>query len=354
MKIEVEKLNDAISFVKSGLSVNSYIELACTITLLVTDGNLYFITEPDDGEVKYQTKVCAVPGEKNTAVAVNGLQFAQALSTCSNKVVELIISDDKLSLDNGRGALHLPILIGDNGEQVYNTLNDVSGELLGVSNTETLKLVTSCLSSTMDNIGLRNIYCNKGITLTSDLVNIARGPEVFDTEILVTGRMREFLLKYPDAKVYDSNTYFIAVSGDKQAFFTKDFQAYIEDIPVTEIKAEFEREKLHSFTVNMEDFINALSFLRVATNSADDYAVTLRAVGANAIELESDMGSKQTISVTWLTDESESWEVQFDCVSALQRFTFTDGIRQVDIYESSICCVGPVEISLGLIEMEDF
>lgn len=352
MKIEVEKLNDAISFVKSGLSANSYIELAGTVTILVKEGNLYFITEPDDGEVKYETKVCAVPNESDTAVAINGFQFCQAVGTCSNTMVDLTILEDRLSLNNGRGSLYFPILIDDNGERVFNTLGAVEGDELKVSSTETLKLVTSCVSATMDNIGIRNIYCNKGITLTSDLVNIARGPEVLNTEILVTNRMKEFLLKYPEAKVYSSDTHFTMVCGDKVAFFTKDFQTYIQEVPVDALKAEFENEKLHSFTVNMEEFRNALSFLKVATNSMDDYAVTLRMAGPTSIELESDMGSKQTLTVTWLTDENEPWEVQFDCASALQRFVFTDGIRQIDIYESNICCVGPVEISLGLI-LED-
>lgn len=348
MKIKTDSINEALGFVKSGLSANSYIQLAGTVSMLIQNGNLYFVTEPDDGEVKYQTQVCPV-SESDTAVAVNGFQFIQAMGTCSGTTVELDIMDDKISLDNGRGALFLPILIDDEGNKVANTLDTVIGEPVTVSNTDPLKLVTSCLSGTMDNLAIRNVYCSKGVTLASDLVNIAKGPEVLDVEMLVTGRMRDFLLRFPECKFLNSEDKFTLVAGEKQAIFTKGFQEYLDEFPVKELQAEFDQTKQHSFTVDMEQFLNALSFLRVATNSVNDYAVKLKAAGPDSIELESEHGSTQTLKVTWLTQETGPWEVSFDCVSALSRFNFADGIRRIDIYESQIACVGPIEVSLGLI-----
>lgn len=352
MKIKVEAINEALSFVKSGLSANSYIQLAGTVTLLLKEGNLYFITEPDDGEVKYQTAVCEVAGAADTAVAVNGFQLLQAMSTCHGDFVDIDIQEDRVALDNGRGALYLSILIDDDGNKVANCLDEVAGEDVSVGETEPLKLVTSCLSGTMDNLAIRNVYCAPGVTLASDLVNIAKGPEVANTEMLVTGRMRDFLLKFPEAKFLNSEEHFTFIAGDKQAIFTKGFQDYIDEFPVEALMAEFQQNKLHSFTVDMEQFLNALSFLRVTTNSVNDYEVKLRASGPDSIELESEHGSTQRLKVTWLTQENGPWEVAFDCVSALSRFAFADGIRQIDIYESQIACVGPIEVSLGLI-MED-
>lgn len=353
MKIEVEKLNDALSFVKAGLTANSYIELAGTISILIKDGNLFFVTEPDDGEVKYQTRVCQVQGEADRCAAVDGFQLIQAVSTCSGTSVDIEIEEDRLAINNGRGSLYLSILVDDSGEIVSNTREEVSGDAISVGNTEVLKLVTSCLSTTMDNISLRNIYCNNGVTLASDTVNIAKGPEVLSTEMLVTSRMRDFLLKYPECKVLVSDDRFTMIQGDKEALFTKSFQDYLEEFPVEALEEEFAKKKLHSFTVDMEQFLNALSFLRVTTNSVNDYAVTLRAAGPSCIELESDHGSKQSLPVTWLTEENGPWEIQFDCVSALARFAFADGVRQVDVYESQIAVVGPVEVSLGLVA-EDY
>lgn len=352
MKIKVEAINDALSFVKSGLSANSYIQLAGTVTLLIKDEKLYFVTEPDDGEVKYQTQVCPVSGVPDVAVAVNGFQLLQAMGTCHGDFVELDIEEDRVALNNGRGALYLAILIDDDGSKVANTLGDIEGEEVKVGETDPLKLVTTCLSGTMDNLAIRNVYCAPGVTLASDLVNIAKGPEVVNTEMLVTGRMRDFLLRFPEAKFLNSEDHFTFISGDKQAIFTKGFQDYIDEFPVEELKAEFEQNKQHSFQVDMEQFLNALSFLRVATNSVNDYEVKLRASGPDSIELESDHGSTQRLKVTWLTPENGPWEVAFDCVSALSRFAFADGVRQIDIYESQIACVGPIEVSLGLIVEE--
>lgn len=351
MKLSVESINKSLGFVKSGISANSYIQLASTITVLVTNGDLYFITEPDDGEVKYQSKVATV-SSPDMAVAVNGPQFIQAMSTCSGTHVDLGIMEDKVSLNNGRGALYLPILVDDDGSKVANVLGNVTGEPITVSDTEPLKLVTGCLSGTMDNLAIRNIYCAPGITLASDLVNIAKGPEVLSHELLVTGRMREFLLKFPECKFLNSDEHFTLVAGDNVAIFTKGFQAYLDEFPVKELEAEFSQNKLHSFTVDMEQFLNALSFLKVTTNSVNDYAVKLKASGPDSIELESEHGSKQTLKVTWITNETGPWEVSFDCMSALSRFNFTDGIRQIDVYENGIACVGSIEVSLGLI-LED-
>lgn len=348
MKISVESINNALSFVKAGLSANSYIQLASTISMLVKDNALYFITEPDDGEVKYQTKVCDVTTE-DTAVAVNGFQLIEAINTCTGDSVTLDIQNDKIALDNGRGSLYLPILIDDDGNKIANTLNPVEGAEVKVSDTAPLKLVTTCLSNTMDNLAIRNVYCAPSVTLASDLVNIAKGPEVIGTEILVTARMREFLLRFPECKLLDSEEHFTLVAGDKQAIFTKGFQDFLSEFPVTALEDEFNKTKEHSFQVNMEEFLNALSFLKVTTNSVNDYAVRLKAAGPDSIELESDHGSKQLLKVTWLTQENGPWEVMFDCVSALSRFAFADGLRQIDVYESQIACVGPIEVSLGLI-----
>ena len=71
------------------------------------------------------------------------------------------------------------------------------------------------------------------------------------------------------------------------------------------------------------------------------------------IELESDHGSKQLLKVTWLTQETGPWQITFDCVSALARFAFADGVRQIDVYDSMISCVGSIEVALGLILDDD-
>lgn len=349
MKIKLDALNDALNFVKAGLSPNSYIQLASTITLLASGGNLYFVTEPDDGEVKYQARVCSTDLQDGTAVAVDGVQFTQAVGTCMGTEIGLEIQTDKIAIDNGRGSLYLSILVDDDGTPVYNTLGVIEGTDVKVNATDPLKLVTACLSNSMDNIAVRNIYCNQNVTLASDLVNIARAGSVIEDEVLVTQRMREFLLKYPDCKFMKSDSYLTLVADSKAALFTKGFQQYIEEFPVQEVEAEFQQKKNHSFTVDMEQFLNALSFLRVATNSVNDYAVALRANGPDSIELESDHGSKQLLKVTWLTEENGPWEVSFDCVSALSRFAFASGVRQIDIYDSMIACVGDIEVGLGLI-----
>lgn len=348
MRIKVETVDTAVSFVKAGLSANSYIQLAGTITMLIQGGKLYFITEPDDGEVKYQTAVCDVT-DADCAVAVNGFQLIQAVSTCAGEFLDLEILDDKISLDNGRGALYLPILVDDDGKPVANTLDVVEGEDVKMSNTEPLKLVTGCLSQTMDNLAIRNVYCAPGVTLASDLVNIAKAPEVIAKEMLVTARMREFLLRFPECTLLDSETHFTFIAEGKEAIFSKSFQDYLEDFPVAALEAEFEQQKLHSFTVDMSQFLNALSFLRVTTNSVNDYAVKLTAAGPDSIKLTSDHGSQQVLKVNWLTPESGEWSVSFDCVSALARFAFADGVRQIDVYDSQIACVGAIDVSLGLI-----
>lgn len=350
MKIKLDAIHEALSFVKSGLSANSYIQLAGTISLLISGGTLYLVTEPDDGEVKYQTAVCDVV-EADMAIAVNGFQLLQAVDTCNGEYVELILMEDKLAVDNGRGALYLPILVDDDNHPIANSLAEIKGTEVSVSATDPLKLVTSCLSGTMDNLAIRNVYCSQGVTLASDLVNIAKGPEVLGLEMLVTGRMRDFLLRYPECKLLDSEENFTLISADgsKVAVFTKGFQEYIEEFPVKELLAEFNQPKLHSFSIDMSQFLNALSFLRVTTNSVNDYAVKLKAAGPDSIILESDHGSQQLLKVKWLTEETGPWEIAFDCVSALSRFSFADGTRQIDIYESQIACVGPIEVSLGLI-----
>lgn len=348
MRIKVEVVETAVSFVKAGLSANSYIQLAGTITLLIQGGKLYFVTEPDDGEVKYQTAVCDVT-DTDCAVAVNGFQFIQAISTCTGETVDIEILSDKISLDNGRGALFLPILVDDDGNPVANTLSVVEGDDVKIGDTEPLKLVTGCLSQTMDNLAIRNVYCAPGVTLASDLVNIAKAPEVINEEMLVTARMREFLTRFPECRLLDSPTHFTFVSGSNEAIFSKNFQEYLPEFPVDALKAEFEQAKLHSFTVDMEQFLNALSFLKVTTNSVNDYAVSLTAAGPDSIKLTSDHGSQQTLQVKWLTQETGEWTVSFDCVSALARFAFADGIRQIDVYESQIACVGAIDVSLGLI-----
>lgn len=353
MKIKLDVLNDALNFVKAGLSPNSYLQIATTVTFLAQDGDLYFITEPDDGEVKYQVNVCKTDLPNGTAVAVNGFQFTQAVGTCTNPEVELVLEEDKVSLDNGRGALYLPILVDDDGNPVANTLGAVSGTDVEVKNPDSLRMMTACLSTSMDNIAIRNIYCSKGVTLASDLVNIAKAGEVIGEEMLVTQRMREFLLKYSDCKFKVSDEFLTLVSENKVALFTKGFQAYLEEFPVDALNAEFEQTKQHSFTIDMEQFLNALSFLRVATNSVNDYAVTLRANGPDSIELESDHGSKQLLKVNWLTPENGPWEISFDCVSALARFAFADGVRRIDVYDTMISCVGAIEVALGLIIDEE-
>lgn len=352
MKLSVEAINEGLNFVKSGITANSFIQLSTTITILVKENELYFITEPEDMEVKYQTKVASVPGTPDVAVAVDGQKFIQAISTCSNNI-ELQILDDKVSIDNGRGALYLSLLVDDNGNKLNNTLGDVVGEAVKLSTPDPLKFVTTCLSTTMDNISIRNVYCGPGITLASDLVNIAKGAEVLPIELLVTERMRTLLLKFPECKFLNSEKNFTIVAGNCVAIFTKSFQEYLSEFPVKELEAEFTQKKEHSFTVDMEQFLNALSFLKVTTDSVNDYAVTLRAAGPDSIELESDHGSIQKLPVTWLTQETGPWEVSFDCVSALARFAFADGIRQMDVYSSQIACVGAIEVSLGLIVEED-
>ena len=88
-------LDTALAAVSEGLTPNSYVILATTITLHVAEGNLYLITEPDDGEVWYSAKVGAA--ESFPTVSVDGAKFSKAISYC-DETVELTATEDELNL----------------------------------------------------------------------------------------------------------------------------------------------------------------------------------------------------------------------------------------------------------------
>lgn len=341
-------LDTALAAVSEGLTPNSYVILATTITLHVADGNLYLITEPDDGEVWYSAKVGAT-SEAFPTVSVDGAKFSKAISYCEESV-ELTATEDTLLIKNAKGTLKLPILVDDAGQPAAHGFYTQSGTQLKVDHLNQIKMLTGTLSKTMDSIAERCIYTDSDCSFATDEVNISKGDSLVSVPILLSARMISYCTKHADVQIYDAgDEYFWFVSEDSgsSARFSKVFQDFIPQFPLESLKAEFANEVLQSVTVDMNSFLNSMQFLAIVADSANDYSVTVSQETPEELILKC-ADSIQKVPCKSVKGNGP-WSVEVDCLSANARFSAYDGMVQLDVYESQLACVGPVTTSIGLI-----
>lgn len=343
-----DNLNTALSAVAEGLTPNSYVILATTITLHVADGNLYLITEPDDGEVWYGAKVGATT-EAFPTVSVDGAKFSKAISFCESDV-ELTATEDTLLVKNAKGTLKLPILVDDAGNKAAHEFYTKTGEQVKVGNLNQLKMLTGTLSKTMDSIAERCVYTDGDCSFATDEVNISKGDSLVSTPILLSARMVSFCSKHSDVQIFDAGAeyfWFVSEESGSAARFSKVFQDFIPQFPLEGLKAEFANAVLHSVQVDMSSFLNSMQFLAIVADAANDYSVTV------AQETPEELILKCAESIQKVPCKSIAgngpWSVEVDCMSANARFAAYDGMVQLDVYESQLACVGPVTTSIGLI-----
>jgi hypothetical protein len=347
MNFKTANVNAAISAVSEGITPTSYIVLSTTITLCVSEGNLYLVTNPDDSEVWFSAKVGSI-SEPFTPVSVDGAQFMKAIACCG-ETCSISRVDDSLIINNGKGDLKLPILVDDNGNDAFHPFFTPSGTDVVVKNLDELKMVSANASKTMDSIALRHIYTDNDCSFTSDGVNISKGPGITGIPMLITGRMQSFFNKHADTVIKDSGDYFWFVSANDgcEARFTKAFQDFIEQFPLDVLQGEFQQEVEHSVLIDMAAFRNSMGFLGVIADAADDYAVTIAQENPNELILK----CKQSVQKIPCESVAGSgpWEVAVDCTAANSKFNQYDGKVQLDVYASQLACVGPVTTSIGLI-----
>lgn len=341
-------LDTALAAVSEGLTANSYVILATTVTLHVADGNLYLITEPDDGEVWYSAKV-GPTSEAFPTVSVDGAKFTKAISYCDD-TVELTATSDTLLIKNAKGTLKLPILVDDAGQPAAHEFFVKSGTPLAVNNLNQLKMLTGTISKTMDSIAERCIYTDGECSFATDEVNISKGDSLVSTPILMSARMISYCSKHGDVQIYDAGTeyfWFVSEETGAAARFSKVFQDFIPQFPLASLKAEFANPVLHSVTVDMVSFLNSMQFLAIVADSANDYSVTVSQESPTELILKC-ADSIQKVPCTTVAGDGP-WSVEVDCLSANARFSAYDGVVQLDVYESQLACVGPVTTSIGLI-----
>lgn len=351
MIFKKSELDNAVTAVSEGLSANSYVKLSTTITLYPSEGNLYLVTYPDDGEVWYSAKVGAITGEF-PALSVDGVQFNKAVSFC-NDTVDLTPTADSLIIKNGKGELKLPLTVDDKGELAYQDFYTPTGAVLGVSHLAQLKLVSANVSKTMESIAVRNVYTDAECSFSTDFVNISKGDTIVNVPMLLTNRMLSFLGKHPDTKIMDAGTeyfWFVSEKDNCAARFSKVFQDYLPEFPVNELRQEFANEVKHSVKIDLSSFLNSLSFLAIVANSVDDYAVVVCQEQPNELILKCNE-SVQKIPCEPVKGDGP-WSITIDCIAATQKFGLYDGQVQLDVYESQLACVGPVITSIGVIPEE--
>lgn len=341
-------LDTALAAVSEGLTPNSYVILATTVTLHVADGNLYLITEPDDGEVWYSAKV-GTTTEAFPTVSVDGAKFSKAISYCDD-TVELTTTADSLLIKNAKGTLKLPILVDDLGNNAAHEFYTKSGTQLVVSHLNQLKMLCNTLSKTMDSIAERCLYTDSECSFATDEVNISKGDSLVSTPILLSARMISYCAKHADVQIFDAGAdyfWFVSEETGSAARFSKVFQDFIPQFPLDSLKAEFANEIQHSVTVDMKSFLNSMQFLAIVADSANDYSVTVSQETPDKLILKC-ADSVQEIPCTSVKGEGP-WSIEVDCLSANSRFAAYDGVVQLDVYESQLACVGPVTTSIGLI-----
>lgn len=342
------KLETALSAVTEGLTPNSYVILATTVTLHVAEGNLYLITEPDDGEVWYSAKVGATT-EAFPTVSVDGAKFVKAISYCGEDV-ELSTTEDSLLIKNDKGTLKLPILADDAGQNANHEFFTKSGTPLVVNHLNQLKMLTGTLSKTMDSIAERCVYTDSECSFATDELNISKGDSLVNTPILLSARMISYCSKHSDVQIYDAGAeyfWFVSEESGSAARFSKVFQDFIPQFPLSGLKAEFANEIKHSITVDMSSFLNSMQFLAIVADSANDYSVTVSQETPEELILKC-ADSIQKVPCKSVKGDGP-WSVEVDCISANARFAAYDGMVQLDVYDSQLACVGPVTTSIGLI-----
>ena len=343
-----ENLSAALAAVSEGLTPNSYVILATTITLHVADGNLYLITEPDDGEVWYSCKVGAT-GESFPTVSVDGAKFSKAISVCDSDV-ELTATEDALIIKNSKGTLKLPILVDDEGVAAAHAFFTPSGTELKVDNLDQLKMLTATLSKTMDSIAERCVYTDSECSFATDDIDISKGDSLVNEPILLTARMISYISKHKDVRIFTVDDYFWFVSDESgsAARFAKVFQEFIPNFPLEGIKNEFTNPILHSVQVDMNSFLNSVQFLVIVADAAQDYSIEVSQESPEELILKC-AESVQKVPCKPIKGDGP-WSITVDGMRVISRFgAYSDGIVQLDVYESQLACEGPVTTSVGLI-----
>lgn len=344
-------LDNALAAVAEGLSANSYVKLSTAISLYPSNGELYLVTYPDDGEVWYRAKVGTVSADFK-ALSVDGAQFTKAVSFCDADV-ELIATEDSLIIKNGKGELKLPVIVDDNNAFAVHEFFEPTGNELTVSHLAQLKMVSANVAKTMDSIAVRNVYTDENVSFSTDFENISKGDSIVNTPMLLTGRMLNFLAKHPDTKISDAGQeyfWFVSTEDNCAARFSKVFQDYLAEFPVEALKKEFESEVQHSVTLDLPSFLNSLSFLAIVADSVNDYAVIIAQETPNELILKCGQ-SIQTIPCESVKGDGP-WSITVNCTAANTKFALYDGKVQLDVYESQLACVGQVVTSIGRIPDE--
>lgn len=343
-------LDTALAVVAPGLTPNSYVILATSITLHIADGVLYLISAPDDGEVWYSAKVGETTQSFPT-VSVDGAKFTKAISYCGDAEVELTATEDSLIIKNSKGTLKLPILVDDDtGEAAAHEFATPSGEELTVQNLDQLKLLTGTLSKTMDSVAERCVYTDSEVSFGTDEINISKGASLVSMPMLLSARMVDFCKKYNDVQIFNAGDVFWFISKEvgAAARFSNVFQDFIPQFPLEGLKSEFEGGITNSVQVNMADFMSSMQFLAIVADSANDNSVMVSQENPEELTLTC-ADSVQKIPCKCIKSEDKPWSISVDCLSAIARFGAYDGYVQLDVYGSMLACVGPVTTSIGII-----
>ena len=350
MQFKKADLDSAVSAVSEGLSNNSYVKLSTTITLYPSEGKLYLVTCPEDGEVWYSAEVGDIT-EQCSAVSVDGAQFGKAISCCSD-VVELKITEDSLIINNGKGELKLPIVIDDDVKApAHHDFFVPTGDALTVAHLNQLKLVRGSTLQTMDSIALKTVYTDADVSFSTDGGNISKGDSIVNVPMLLSERMLSFLGKHGDIAVLDAGQEFFWFVSEKDkcnARFVKLFQDFLPEFPVDELKGEFSKPVKYSVNVDLSILIKALSFLSVVASGTDDYAVQLAQEQPNELIISCGASNVQKLPCEQITGDGP-WSVTIDCTSAMKKFGQYSGKVQLDVYDSQLALVGPVTTAIGLL-----
>lgn len=341
-------LDAALAAVSEGLTPNSYVILAQTITLHVADGTLYLITEPDDGEVWYSAKV-GTTTETFPTVSVDGAKFSKAISYCGD-TVEIVATPDTLLIKNEKGTLKLPILVDDAGEPATHEFFTPTGTQLKVDHLNQIKMLTGTISKTMDNIAERCIYTDSTCSFATDDINISKGDSLVSEPILLSARMVSYCTRNSDVQIFDAGEeffWFVSPDSGSAARFSKVFQDFIAQFPLSDLNAEFSKPITHSVTLDMTSFLNSMKFLAIVADSANDYSVVISQETPDELILKC-ADSIQKVPCKSVVGDGP-WSIEVDCLSANSHFSAYDGVVQLDVYESQLACVGPVTTSIGLI-----
>ena len=350
MQFKKSDLDNAVAAVSEGLSNNSYVKLSTTISLYPSNGKLFLVTAPEDGEVWYSAEVGTMD-EECPAVSVDGAQFAKAVSCCSD-IVSLKITNDSLIIGNGKGELTLAIVIDDDtNKPACHDFFTPTGDALTVAHLNQLKLVSGSTMQTMDSIALKTVYTDADVAFSTDQSNISKGDSIVNVPMLLSARMLSFLGKHGDTAVLDAGQEFFWFVSEKDkcvARFSKLFQDFLPEFPVEELKSVFAQPVKYSVNIDLAVFIKALNFLSVVASGTDDYAVTLAQEQPGELIISCGANNMQKIPCEQLSGDGP-WSVSIDCTSAVKKFSQYNGKVQLDVYNDQLALVGPVTTAIGLL-----